>query len=444
MPEATTPRLKFIQRSALTLLVIAGTLNYVDRATLAIGGSSIREELGLSIGEMGLLLSAFLWAYAFCQLPGGVLIDRFGPRRLLGAGLFLWSIAQVAAGMATSVVQFAAARMVLGVGEAPMFSSAARVVRDWYNVRNRGLATGIFNCASTLGPTIAPPLLTFLMLSFGWRAMFLIVGVAGIVVALAWFMVYREVREAKLTAAEQVILDDGQAPSRTEPITFREWRRLFSFRVTWGLLFGFFGIVYLLWLFQAWLPGYLEMQRHMSLQKTGWVAAIPYAFGVIGSIGMGFVADRLLAAGFSPINSRRVPAVVSLLGMALFTFLAAEASSNAMAVSCISVVMFFAGAGSAMGWALVSVAAPENITGSLGSIMNFGGYIGGALAPMTTGFIVQATGDFVPALIVGAGVGLASAAVYVFVLPNRPITAEQAAGLPPTFPAAALGETAGR
>jgi cyanate permease len=109
-----------------------------------------------------------------------------------------------------------------------------------------------------------------------------------------------------------------------------------------------------------------------------------------------------------------------------------------MAVSCISVVMFFAGAGSAMGWALVSVAAPENITGSLGSIMNFGGYIGGALAPMTTGFIVQATGDFVPALIVGAGVGLASAAVYVFVLPNRPITAEEAAGLPPAFPAVAL------
>lgn len=428
MPEASTPRLKLIQRSALTLLVIAGTLNYVDRSTLAIGGTSIRAELGLSIGEMGVLLSSFLWAYAFCQLPGGVLIDRVGPRRLLGAGLFLWSLAQIAAGLAGSVVQFAAARVALGIGEAPMFSSSARVVRDWYNVRNRGLATGIFNCSSTLGPTIAPPLLTVLMLSFGWRWMFLIVGIAGVLVAAVWFLIYREVREAKLTAEEQAILDDGQPPSVAHAITFREWRRLFTYRMTWGLLLGFFGIVYLLWLFQAWLPGYLEMQRHMSLQKTGWVAAIPFAFGVVGSIGTGFVADRLLAAGFSPINSRRVPAVVSLLGMALFTFLAAEATSNGMAVSCISAVVFFAGAASAMGWALVSVAAPETITGSLGGIMNFGGYIGGALAPMTTGFIVQATGNFVPALIVGAGIGLASAAAYVFILPGQPISAEQATG----------------
>ncbi|WP_051356497.1 MFS transporter [Azorhizobium doebereinerae] len=422
-----SPRIRRIQRSALILLVLAGTINYVDRATLAIGGSTIRGELGLSIAEMGLLLSAFLWAYAFAQLPGGALIDRFGPRRLLAGGLLVWSVAQAAGGFVSSFSQFVTARVFLGLGEAPMFSSGARVVKDWYDVRSRGLPTGIFNCTSTLGPSIAPPLLTALMLTFGWRWMFIIVGIAGVMVAVAWFAIYREPEEVGLTAEEERYLTDGGARRKAEPITFAQWRHLFAFRVTWGLVFGFFGIVYLLWLFQAWLPGYLEMQRGLSLQKTGWLAAIPYLFGVVGSIGTGYVADRLMRAGLSPINSRRFPAVVALVLMGTFTYLAAIAPSTNLAVACIAVVMFGAGASSAMGWALVSVCAPENNTGSLGSIMNFGGYIGGALAPTVTGFIVQATGSFVPALVVGALIGLASAAVYLLVLPNRPITADQVA-----------------
>ena len=162
------PRIRRVQASALVLLVIAGTLNYVDRAALSIANPLIHEELGLSIADMGLLLSAFLWAYAFSQLPGGALTDRVGPRRLLGLGLLVWSLAQAGAGLVGSFWQFVVARVFLGAGEAPMFSGAARVVRDWWNVRDRGLPTGIWNCASSLGPTIAPPLLTVLMISFGW------------------------------------------------------------------------------------------------------------------------------------------------------------------------------------------------------------------------------------------------------------------------------------
>ncbi|MBW4024515.1 MAG: MFS transporter [Proteobacteria bacterium] len=431
MKPAVPPRVLRIQRVALTLVVIAGTLNYVDRATLAVGNPLIRRDMHLSLGEMGLLLSAFLWAYAFAQLPGGALIDRYGPRKLLSAALFLWSLAQVAGGLVGSFSQFVVARVVLGLGEGPMFASDARVVKDWWNVRARGLPTGIFNSASTLGPMIAPPLLTALMLGFSWRWMFVIMGALGLLLAVIWAAVYREPYQERLTVEEERYITDGQETLSAKPITFAEWRRLFTFRVTWGLMLGFFGIVYLLWLFQAWLPGYLEMQRHMSLHRTGWVAAIPYAFGVIGSIGTGFIADRLMARGLSPINSRRYPVIIALIGMAVFTFLAAVVPSAGTAVACICVVMLCAGGSSAMGWALVSVVAPENNTGSLGSIMNFGGYLGGALAPMISGFIVQATHSFVPALILGAAIGLASALVYFFVLPDRPITEADMAGTSP-------------
>jgi MFS family permease len=144
----------------------------------------------------------------------------------------------------------------------------------------------------------------------------------------------------------------------------------------------------MVWLFQAWLPGYLEIQRHMSIRTTGFVAAIPYACGVVGSVGAGWVTDRLMAGGFSPINSRKLPIIVGLVAMAVFTFVAAETPSNVVAVMAISAAVFFAGGASGMSWALASVAAPAHCTASLGSIQNFGGYVGGALAPTVTGFIV--------------------------------------------------------
>lgn len=418
-------RVRRAQRSALTMLVVAGTLNYLDRSTLSIANPLIREELGLSIADMGLLLSAFLWAYAFAQLPGGALVDRVGPHRLLSAGLALWSVAQAVAGFVTSFWQFSIARVFLGLGEAPMFSSAVRVVRDWYNVRDRGLPTGIWNCTSSLGPAIAPPILTGLMLALGWRWMFIAMGIVGIVVALIWFLVYRDAAETKFTEEERLYLTESEEAPVAHRITFREWGGLFRFRTTWGLVLGFFGIVYMGWLYLAWLPGYLEIQRHMSIPKTGLVAAIPFAFGVIGSVGGGWIADRLMRAGFSPVNSRKLPVIVGLLGMAGFTVVAAEAASDTVAVAAISAALMFGACASGMSWALASIAAPSNCTASLGSIQNFGGYLGGALAPTITGFIVQATGSFVPALLVSAAIGLVSALIYLVLIRQQPITSAE-------------------
>lgn len=419
------PRIRRSQRGALVMLVVAGTLNYLDRSTLSIGNPLIRQELGLSIADMGLLLSAFLWAYAFAQLPGGALVDRVGPRRLLAVGLGLWSVAQAAAGFVTSFWQFSIARVFLGLGEAPMFSSAVRVVRDWYNVRDRGLPTGTWNCASSIGPAIAPPILTALMIGFGWRWMFIVMGVAGLAVALTWYMAYRDAADMDFTAEEKTYLTDGEEARHDSPVTLAEWLQLFRFRTTWGLVLGFFGVVYMGWLYLAWLPGYLEMQRHMSIPKTGFVSAIPFAFGIVGSIGGGWIADQLMARGFSPVNSRKIPVIVGLLGMVVFTVVAAEAASDTVAVAAISGALMFGAAASGMSWALASVAAPANCTASLGAIQNFGGYLGGALAPTVTGFIVQATGSFVPALLASAGVGLLSAIAYLLIIRAEPISAAE-------------------
>src|SRR6202041_441764 len=218
-----TPRVKSIQRTALAMLVVAGVVNYVDRATLAVANPLIREELGLSIADMGYLLSAFLWAYAFAQLPTGAMVDKLGPRLLLTLGLSLWSFAQLLGGLVQGFGQFFGARLLLGVGEAPQFPTGARVVRDWFNQRDRGLATGIFNCASSLGTAIAVPLLTFLMLSFGWRTMFIVMGVAGLVMAAVWYLVYRNPTELALTPEENAYRTQGDPPGQRIKVTFREW-----------------------------------------------------------------------------------------------------------------------------------------------------------------------------------------------------------------------------
>lgn len=419
-------RLRNRQGIALGFLLLSGAVNYMDRGALAIANTTIRHDLGISLGGMGLLLSAFLWTYAFSQLPVGAMIDRFGPRKLLAIGLVVWSAAQGFCGLVSGLGAFAVARMFLGVGEAPQFPCGARVVRDWFPVRNRGLATGIFNCASTLGSSLAPIILTIIMLGVGWRWMFGVMGIFGVIVAVFWYAIYRNPSECKLTREESAHLIEGDDTGVSPRLNFSEWAALFRCRTTWAMILGFFGCVYLTWIYMTWLPSYLEIQRHMSIRHTGYIASIPYAFGVLGSLLGGWIADSLVKKGFSPINSRKTPIVISLIGMSLCTVFAALTPSTSMAVAAISAAMFLGYICSANAWALASIASPANTTASLGGIQNFGGFFGGALAPLVTGFIAQITHSFTSALLLGAGVGLVSALIYLFLL-QKPITSEDIA-----------------
>lgn len=431
--EQSTPRIRRVQRAALALLVLSGVINYVDRATLAVANPLIRDDLGLDFKDMGLLLSAFLWAYAFAQLPAGALVDRIGPRRMLPLALALWSAAQVLGGLVRGFGDFFAARVLLGLGEAPQFPTSARVVRDWFGVRVRGTATGIWNCSSTLGTAISAPLLTVLMLNLGWRWMFIVMGLAGLLVAAAFYLVHRDPAESALTEGERRYLTEGDTSAAGGAVTWSEWRRLFEYRTTWGMIIGFFGTIYVTWIYNTWLPVYLEKARHMTIERTGWVAAIPFAFGVVGSIVGGRIADWLVSRGVSPMGSRKYPFAIALLLTAGATVLAALTPDNVVAVGAISVSLFLLYVCSSTAWAMAPVAAPANCTASIGSMQNFGGYLGGALAPMVTGYIVQGTGSFTPALLTGAAVAVVSAIGYLVVL-GDPIPAVAAPPLRPVVP----------
>jgi sugar phosphate permease len=414
--ETAPPRIRRAQILALTLLIVSGIINYMDRGTLAIANSTIRNELGVSLGQMGLLLSAFSWSYALSQLPAGGLVDGIGPRKLLAAGLVVWSLAQAAGGLVTGYTQFILSRILLGVGEAPQFPSAARVVSNWYPLRARGKPTGIFNAASPLGSALSPPLLTLMMVYLSWRWMFVLMGGAGLVMAAVWFALYRDPDPDTLEAAEQAYLTPQVAAVAHAPkLTFAEWRGLFGHMTTWGMMIGFFGSVYLNWVYLTWLPGYLTMARHMSLVTTGFAASIPFFCGFIGCLAAGWFSDLVTRGDTALVSRRKLPVVLAMLGMAAFTVPAALVANNILALTCISVVVFLANAASACSWTLATAAAPANRVASLGSLQNFGGFLGGALAPILTGYIAEAW-SFVPALLTGAGFAFLGSLSYLFLV----------------------------
>lgn len=412
-----SPRLARIQWIALTFLTLAGIVNYLDRSTLSIANHSVSTELGLSASQMGLLLSSFSFAYAFSQLPIGVMLDRFGARVMLGLGMFVWSIAQLAGGFVVSLQQFLVARIFLGVGEAPQFPAGAKVVSEWFALRERGRPTGIFTTSSTIGPALAPPILTGLLLAFGWRWMFIVMGVLGIAVSIGWYLVYRNRRDVALEPQELAHLTDGEPGGRIERrMTFAEWRGLFASPTTWGMIFGFMGVIYMVWLYLTWLPAYLEHERHLSIASTGWIVSIPYLFGTLGMLSSGYVADGLMARGVAPIRSRKWPICTGLVCAAVFTVPAAYTPNTTLAIVYLSLAMYFINLASGGAWALVSVAAPRHLVASLGSIQNFGGYFGGSFAPFITGLVVDRTHSFVNAFLISAGVSFAAALVYMLVV----------------------------
>src|ERR1700750_3056304 len=190
---ATGPsrQLRRMQWVAIILVHAAIALNYMDRSTLAIGNLKIREEFGVNATAIGALGSAWALTYGFAQLPSGFLLDRIGPKALVGVTMIVWSLFQAAGGFAGNYIQLMASRIGLGATEAPCFPSATRSVSDWFDVKDRGTPSGVYTSGAYIGPTIAPPILTAIMLAFNWRVMFIVMGLAGIVAAGFWLFISR-------------------------------------------------------------------------------------------------------------------------------------------------------------------------------------------------------------------------------------------------------------
>ncbi|HEU4373961.1 MAG TPA: MFS transporter [Telluria sp.] len=426
--QSTTPghaaaKATRVRWGILAMLFLITTINYADRATISIAGPEIKKLLGLSPVQMGFVFSAFAWSYVLAQLPGGWLLDRFGSKITYFFSIFLWSVFTLLMGTvgfvtgASAVALLFALRLLVGAAEAPSFPGNSRITSAWFPTTERGTAAAIFNSAQYFATVLFAPLMGWLVHSFGWQSVFYVMGGLGIVMAVVWQKtIYGPRSHPRINAAELAYIEaggalvdlDGGAKIAAEPklATWPVIKQLLSNRMLMGVYIGQYCITTLTYFFLTWFPVYLVTERHMTILKAGFVAALPAVAGFLGGILGGFVSDRMLKAGYSLSAARKTPIVAGML-LAMTMIICNYVTADWLVVAMMSLAFFGKGIG-ALGWAVVSDTSPKEAGGLSGGLFNTFGNTAGITTPIVIGYILQATGSFAGALVfVGANAAVA-------------------------------------
>ena len=413
----------------LLLISVMYLITYLDRVNISTAAPVISKEFGFDKVTMGVIFSAFVWAYAAFQVPGGWLSDRFGARRVLTGVVAYWSVMTAATALAFSSASFIGVRFLFGVGEAGAFPGATRAMQLWYPQSERGFVQGITHSASRLGAAIAPPLVVLIMTELGWRSVFLICGAVGLVWAVWWSWSYRNLPEehgmvnrVELQNIRGLDASGAIKPPPMDKQTDVPWGTLVRSGNMWAIMCAYFTYVYCLWIFLSWLPSYLIEFRHFTLIKVGLFASLPLFAGVIGDTVGGLATDWLLKKSGSAKIGRRVVAIVGLLGCAVCIVPAALTENAYLAVYCLTASLFFLEFTIGPSWA-VPMDTGGKYSGTVSGMMNMAGNIGGAISPIVFGVLVQ-YGNWQAPFIVAAGLLVVGSAVWAFWLdPDKPILA---------------------
>ena len=410
----------------LVLICVMYLITYLDRVNISTAAPVISKEFGFDRITMGVIFSAFVWAYAIFQVPGGWLSDRFGARPVLATIVAYWSVMTAATAAATGALSFIVIRFLFGVGEAGAFPGATRAMQLWYPRSERGFVQGITHSASRLGAAIAPPLVVLIMTNLGWRSVFYICGAAGLVWAVWWSISYRNLPEehGMVNRAElghiRGIDEKGQVKEAyiEKKAASVPWGTLLKSPNMWAIMCAYFTYVYCLWIFLSWLPSYLVDFRHFTLLKVGIFASLPLFAGVIGDTVGGLATDWLLKTTGNTKFARRSVAIVGMIGCCVFIVPAALTADAYTAVYCLTAAMFFLECTIGPSWA-VPMDVGGKYSGTVSGMMNMAGNIGGALSPLVFGFLVQ-YGNWQAPFIVAAALLVAGSGVWLFWLdPDR-------------------------
>jgi MFS family permease len=394
---------------------------------LSIAAPALMTEFGFTRTDIGLMGTMFSWSYAIAQLPSGWLVDRFGARLLYSIAVAAWSGATALMAIGTHLWQFLFFRLLLGVAEAPNGPASAKITAQWFPLVERGQASAIWDSGSKWGPAIAPPILTAILLQFGWRAIFLFLGVAGVALAVGIFLWYRSPEEhRRMTEAELSYIRAGSPKVSSQP-TRISWAGLFRHRQIWGMMIGYFCIIWVWNIFIVFLPLYLQEARGISIKNSGVLAAIPYlGAAVLGILG-GWVMTRYTKKkGCEPLTGKRHIMTASAIGAGIAICVIPFLGSVTSAVIAITISLGLIATMTAAAWAMPGDIVDTSQVASVGAIQNFGGYFGGAFAPLLTGMIADATGSYTISFVI-AGVIASLAAVAYSTLVRHPIAASAAA-----------------
>jgi len=408
------------RRWGIGALLGAGVLiNYIDRIGLSVAAPQIKDLFALTPVELGLLFSAFAWSYSLLQIPVGMVMDRFGPTRVGRWGAFLWGVAAVITAFSSGFAGIFAARVLLGIAEAPAFPVSAKATGYWFPRQERGLATAMFDAAAKFSNVIGVPLVAVTVVAFGWRWGFGLTAFLSFSYFIAFYLFYRDPSaDPKLSKVEYQYIKDGggapEGPSDAGAVSMLGY--LLTKSKVWGLTIGFAAYGYTFYLFLTWLPGYLVQSMHMSILKSAGFAAIPWAFATLTDLFVGgWLIDHLISKGRNESAVRKTVLVVGMVfGLAVFG--ATQTTDPVWAIFWISIALGGLASAAPVGWSLPSLIAPKGGAGTIGGIMNFANNLMGAAAPIVTGYIVGATNSFSNAFLVAGVILLIGIFCFVFVL----------------------------
>ena len=412
-----------VRYQVLLLIFVNVVINYMDRSNLAVAASAIGKEYEFSSVQMGLIFSAFSWTYLLFQIPGGILVKQVTPRLLYTVSLISWSLATVFQGFAKGFASLFGLRMLTGVFEAPAFPINNRVVSNWFPDQERASAIAVYTSGQFLGLAFLMPVLSWIQLHTGWRGLFVVTGLIGVLWGLVWYIFYRDpLQHKKVNPAELDHIEKGggmlheqsaAVEGRSGKFTWADLREVVSHRKLWGIYLGQFAVNGALWFFLTWFPKYLVDYRGLDFIKSGYWASVPYLAAFLGVLSSGFLSDYLIRKGVSPAKARKRPIILGLL-LSVFIIGANYVASPGWIIFFMSLSFFGVGFAS-ITWVFVSTLAPKHLIDVTGGVFNFIGQLSGIIVPVVIGLLASG-GNFAPALVFVGVLGLLGACSYLFLV----------------------------
>jgi MFS transporter, ACS family, glucarate transporter len=395
----------------------------LDRTAIAVAAPAIQHEYGFSLLEMSVILTSFSWTYALLQVPGGWLAERFGPRRMLFWANTMWSLLTAATPLGFNLASFVGLRALLGVGQAADWPSSIVAIRRWFPLRERGKGNSILLGGLYLGPIVAAPITTWVVVAFGWRWAFYSYGALGILLGIAWWAFFRDhPAEHPSISAEEMALIGEAAKHKAPPIPPRAFAHCLGEVQFWAIGVQYFFLVMIQSFYGTWLPTYLVTARHLSMKAMGIYASLPWVAMFCSVFITGAVADVILRRTGS-VWATRVPlAIGGFVASAVALMAAAQAPGVSLMLALLCLSLASVGVTQVSIWPSTQDLG-RGATGLVSGWTNFWGNAAGVAGPMLMAALVKWTGSWSGAMIGIALSGMAGAVLWLFVHPQRPLAA---------------------
>jgi len=384
----------------LFLLALSVFINYLDRGNLSIAAPLLKNEFQLSATQLGVLLSSFFWTYSFFLPLSGWLVDRFDVKWVIAGGFILWSAATAATGAVHAFGTLLFARLALGAGESVSYPACSTILSRYFPEHKRGFANASIVAGMAMGPAFGTLAGGSLMSRFGWRPVFLVVGLTSLLWLLPWF--------------RWMPRGQNYSPSRSG-LSAPGILQILEQRSAWGTCVGLFCINYLIYFLLTWLPFYLVRERHLSLAAMAKIAGLAYFLMAVAATSAGWASDRCIALGKTPTLVRKTFMVVGQVGAGI-SLAACVVSGPVLSVACLLLAAALWGISASNTWAITQTLAGPQAAGKWTGLQNFLGNLAGWIAPVVTGLVVDKTGRFFWAFIITAVIAVLGSLSWIFIV----------------------------